>query len=144
MMGNQHDAEDKLMESFSDAFRAIGKFQYKSTFGAWLKRIVVNNCITALKKKRLDIKEMTDSIAEMPSEQGPIIEGANLPSAQMIKHAIDRLPDGYRQILCLYLLEGYDHIEISEILGISVGTSKSQYSRAKCKLKDLLTTHNDG
>lgn len=143
MMGNQHDAEDKLMESFTDAFRAIGQFQYKSTFGAWLKRIVVNNCITSLKKKRLDIKEMTETVTEIPDNDQHDSNERNV-SAEEVKETINQLPDGYRQILCLYLLEGYDHVEISEILNISVGTSKSQYSRAKTKLRELLKNNFHG
>jgi len=144
MMGNQHDAEDLLMESFTDAFRSIRQFQYKSTFGAWLKRIVVNNCITTLKKKRLDIREMTDSITRIPDTVTDHRSNENEPSASQIKETINQLPDGYRQILSLYLLEGYDHVEISEVLGISVGTSKSQYSRAKNKLRELLKSHIHG
>ncbi len=143
-MGNQHDAEDKLMESFCDAFRAIGQYEYKSTFGAWLKRIVINNCITTLKKKRLDINELTDSIARIPTEENPLDTQSNRYTVQTIKVSINLLPDGYREILSLYLLEGYDHLEISEILGISVGTSKSQYSRAKKKLRALLTHDTNG
>ena len=144
MMGNQHDAEDQLMESFTDAFRAINQFQYKSTFGAWLKRIVVNNCITTLKKNRLDIKELSDNVAQIPAHDTNNDLENNLPTASQIKALIVELPDGYRQILSLYLLEGYDHIEISKILEISVGTSKSQYSRAKIKLKELLKIYTNG
>ena len=131
-MNNREDAEDMLQEAFIDCFRNIGSFRFESTFGAWLKSILINHCINNLKKKKTDLsyyEKVPDVVAE---EEEEII----YDTSAIIK-SIENLPDGYRIILTLYLLEGYDHSEISQILGISESTSKSQYSRAKEKLRKI-------
>ena len=133
ILNNREDAEDILQEAFIECFRSISSFRFESTFGAWLKRIVVNKCINHLKKKKTDLTfcETLPSVA-VDEEEEPLYD------TKEIFRGIERLPDGYRIILTLYLLEGYDHSEISQILGISESTSKSQYSRAKEKLKHIL------
>jgi RNA polymerase sigma factor (sigma-70 family) len=134
MLNNREDAEDILQETFIDCFRNISSFRFESTFGAWLKRILINKCINHLHKKKIDLA-LTDSIPDKAAEEEtePVYD-----TGQIIK-GIELLPDGYRIILTLYLLEGYDHSEISQILGISESTSKSQYSRAKEKLRSQLS-----
>jgi RNA polymerase sigma factor (sigma-70 family) len=133
IMNNREDAEDILQETFIECFRNIRSFRFESTFGAWLKAILINRSINHLKKKKVNLvypenlPEMTDN---QPVEQ--------VYDTDKIFRGIEMLPDGYRVILTLYLLEGYDHREISQILGISESTSKSQYSRAKDKLRKLL------
>jgi RNA polymerase sigma factor (sigma-70 family) len=134
IMNNREDAEDILQESFVECFRNIDSFRFESTFGAWLKKIIINKCINQIKKKKIDITlcETLPTIIDEEEEEviydpGKIFKG------------IERLPDGYRIILTLYLLEGYDHAEISQILGITESTSKSQYSRAKEKLRNILS-----
>jgi len=134
ILNNREDAEDILQESFVECFRSIDSFRFESTFGAWLKKITVNKCINFIKKKKIDLvfpETLPSTISEEEDEvsydTGKIIKG------------IELLPDGYRIILTLYLLEGYDHAEISQILGISESTSKSQYSRAKEKLRNILS-----
>ena len=134
ILNNREDAEDILQESFVECFRSIDSFRFESTFGAWLKKITVNKCINFIKKKKIDLvfpETLPSTISEEEDEvsydTGKIIKG------------IELLPDGYRIILTLYLLEGYDHSEISQILGISESTSKSQYSRAKEKLRNILS-----
>ena len=139
MLRNQHDAEDLLQQSFMDAFAKLDSFRYESSFGAWLKRIVVNNCINFLKRRKLQLTLMDETaesrLAHTPDEE----DDENLQlDVQRIHEAMMQLPDGYRLVFSLYLLEGYDHREIAEILGISEATSKSQYHRAKKKLKELL------
>ena len=129
------EAEDVLQESFISAFQHLATFQGTSTFGAWLKRIVVNKSLSVLQKRRLPTEQLEDEMEEVPEEVDIQVDQGDLKE---VMRAIEELPDGYRVILSLYLLEGYDHIEISEILGISVGTSKSQYNRAKKKLRELL------
>jgi RNA polymerase sigma-70 factor (ECF subfamily) len=136
ILNNREDAEDILQETFVECFRNIGSFRFESTFGAWLKKILVNKCINQLKKKKIDLI-LCDTLpaciyeeeAEATYDTGKIFKG------------IEMLPDGYRIVLTLYLLEGYDHSEISQILGISESTSKSQYSRAKEKLRKILSTN---
>jgi RNA polymerase sigma factor (sigma-70 family) len=137
ILGNDADAEDALQEAFISAFKSISTFRADSTFGAWLKRIVVNKAITILKKKRMEIFPDDEhwDVAEAEQE-AEYKEGL---SVEQVRTAIQQLPDGYRTVLSLYLLEGYDHQEIAEITGITESTSKSQLNRAKNKLKGLLT-----
>ena len=131
----REDAEDILQESFVEAFKKLDSFRFESTFGAWLKRIVINRSINHLKTKRLLLSSMED-------EGEPVEEDGEGESDQFeiekIKFGLGQLPEGYRQIITLYLIEGYDHVEIGEILGISTSTSKSQYHRAKKKLIQIV------
>lgn len=130
---NTQEAEDVLQEAFVNAFKKIHTYKADSTFGAWLKRIVVNKAINHLRKRHVELIALNEApdIAEAESE----VQELDINS---IKKAVDELPEGYRIVLTLYLIEGYDHKEIAEILKISVSTSKSQYKRAKNKLKSLL------
>jgi RNA polymerase sigma-70 factor (ECF subfamily) len=136
MMSNREDAEDILQEAFLECFRNIGSFRFESTFGAWLKRIIVNRCINQLRKKKADLLYFENLPADIPEEESDVVYDTT-----RIFKGIEMLPDGYRVILTLYLLEGYDHTEISQILGISGSTSKSQYSRAKDKLRSILSKY---
>ena len=134
MMNHMEDAEDLLQESFSDAFRKLDTFVYKSTFGAWLKRIVVNNCINEIKRKKPELQ-----FCDVLPHPKPEAEASVGLSVEQIKKAMVQLPQGSRIIFSLYLLEGYDHREISGILKISESNSKSQFMRAKRRIKDILT-----
>ena len=134
ILNNREDAEDMLQEAFVECFRNIGSFRFESTFGAWLKKIVINKCITQLKKRKIDLT-LCETLPETIYEEE---EEIKYDTGKIFK-GIEMLPDGYRIILTLYLLEGYDHTEISQILGISESTSKSQYSRAKEKLRNILS-----
>jgi RNA polymerase sigma factor (sigma-70 family) len=134
ILNNREDAEDILQETFVECFRNLDSFRFESTFGAWLKRILINKCINLTKKKKIDLT-LCDSLPEDICEDDMEV----IYDTGKIFKGIEMLPDGYRIILTLYLLEGYDHSEISQILGISESTSKSQYSRAKEKLRNILT-----
>jgi RNA polymerase sigma factor (sigma-70 family) len=134
ILNNREDAEDILQEAFVECFRNISSFRFESTFGAWLKKIVVNRCINQLKKKKIDIT-LCENLPTVINEEE---EEVTYDTSKIFK-CIETLPDGYRIILTLYLLEGYDHSEISQILGITESTSKSQYSRAKEKLRNVLS-----
>jgi RNA polymerase sigma factor (sigma-70 family) len=134
MVRNREDAEDILQEGFLECFRNIGSFRYESTFGAWLKSIIINKCINQLRKKKVDLLYYENLPADLPEEEPDVTYDTS-----WVFRGIEKLPDGYRVILTLYLLEGYDHTEISQILGISESTSKSQYSRAKDKLRNILS-----
>jgi len=134
MMNNREDAEDMLQEAFLECFRNISSFRFESTFGAWLKSILINRCINQLRKKKVDLV-FCETLPHGVTEEEP----ETVYDTGKICRGIEQLPDGYRIVLTLYLLEGYDHSEISQILGISESTSKSQYSRAKEKLKKILT-----
>ena len=136
ILNNREDAEDILQEAFIECFRNIGSFRFESTFGAWLKKILVNKCINQLKKKKIDLI-LCETLPACIDEEEPEV---TYDTGKIFK-GIEMLPHGYRIILTLYLLEGYDHSEISHILGISESTSKSQYSRAKEKLRNILSTN---
>lgn len=140
MTRNREDAEDILQESFIECFRKIGTFRFESTFGAWLKAITINRSINHLRKKKINL-ELYDTIPDLAEEHDDQEIKYN---ARTIAKCIEELPDGYRVILTLYLLEGYDHSEISQITGISESTSKSQYSRARQKLRQMLKSQTYG
>lgn len=137
-LGCKEDAEDVVQDSFIDAFKNLHKFKYESTFGAWLKRIVINKCINHLKVKRLPLSAINDHEFHLTEE----VEYDRVAAVDIlkVKTGIEKLPQGYRQIINLYLLEGFDHNEISEVLGITTSTSKSQYHRAKKKLVEIINT----
>jgi RNA polymerase sigma-70 factor (ECF subfamily) len=134
ILNNREDAEDILQEAFVECFRNLDSFRFESTFGAWLKKIIVNKCLNHIKKKKIDLTLCETLPTTIYEEEEEVIY-----ETRKIFKSIELLPDGYRIILTLYLLEGYDHSEISQILGISESTSKSQYSRAKEKLKNILS-----
>ncbi len=139
MLRVKEDAEDIVQDSFVEAFKKLQTFRYESTFGSWLKRIVINKSINHLKAKKIPITPFEQHQHNLSEE---IIEPLQVFDIEKIKNGINILPDGYRQIINLYLIEGYDHIEISEILGITISTSKSQYHRAKKKLVEIVNTQD--
>lgn len=132
------DAEDVLQESFCDAFTSIGSFGYKSTFGAWLKRIVINKSINALRKRKMDIIDIDKTSAHALAEQDEYDESEIKFKVEEVRKAILTLPNGYRTVLTLHLLEGYDQEEIAEILQVTHSTVRTQYMRAKQKLLLLI------
>jgi RNA polymerase sigma factor (sigma-70 family) len=136
ILNNREDAEDILQETFIECFRSIATFRFESTFGAWLKKILINKCINYIKKRKIDLTLCENLPVNFAEEEEDVAY-----DTRKIFKGIEMLPDGYRIILTLYLLEGYDHSEISQILGITESTSKSQYSRAKDKLRNLLLTN---
>jgi len=139
------DAEDAVQEAFIKAFTKLHQFEAEVTFGAWLKRIVVNTCIDYLKseKQRLvDLEEVHLKVVDTAHDDKWLVDDAI--TLQDVKQAIDDLPDKYQYVLILYLIEGYDHQEISEILNITEVASRTQLSRGKVKLQELLTLKKDG
>jgi RNA polymerase sigma-70 factor (ECF subfamily) len=139
MMNNREEAEDMLQESFVDAFSKLAGFRYDSSFGSWLKRIVINHCLNELKRKKVDLQFFDDmSMFDWQKEEDEQGYESRL-GVDNIRSAIDKLPNGAKMIFSLYLLEGYDHVEIAQILNISESNSKSQYMRAKRKIKEILT-----
>lgn len=135
---SEEEAEDVLQEAFINAFRNIDSYRGDASFGAWLKRIVVNKAINAVSRKKHD-PIPDDDRWDVAEEEAQAEYGDGL-TVDRVKRCIDELPDGYRTVLSLYLLEGYDHQEIGEIMGISESTSKSQLNRAKSRLRELLMT----
>lgn len=136
MMNNREEAEDMLQEAFSHAFAKLKSFRYESSFGSWIKRIVINHCLNEIKRRKADLQFFDDMSAfnEQKDEDG---YEAGL-SIESVRKAMEFLPSGSKMIFSLYLLEGYDHREIAQILKVSESNSKSQYMRAKQKVKEIL------
>lgn len=137
ILNNTAEAEDVMQESFLSAFQRLDTFKGEVSFGAWLKKIVVNRSLDILKVRKTLIS--IDSAPEIEDDSTPedYFRQDEL-SLEIIKKAINELPDGYRIVLTLYLIEGYDHDEISQILEISNATSRTQYHRAKKQLASRL------
>ncbi len=131
--GNNEDAADLLQEAFIKAFRKIDTFGFESTFGAWLKKIVINTGLEFLRKKKVRFEEL-EPMMEIRSEETETIE----IQPEKIHAAIKTLPSGSRTVVSLYLIEGFKHEEIANELGISVSTSKTQYMRGKKMLQEKL------
>ncbi|MBM3420251.1 MAG: sigma-70 family RNA polymerase sigma factor [Bacteroidetes bacterium] len=129
------EAEDIMQEAFLSAFEKIGTYSGAVSFGAWLKRIVINKSLDYLNKKKVIFEEI-EKHGELHDDSGEEIESKQIFENRLekVKEAIERLPEGYKVILNLYMIEGYDHDEIGDILKISSSTSRSQLSRAKQKL----------
>ena len=128
------DAEDALQMAFVNVFKNIKQYEYRSTPGAWIKRIVVNSCLDQLKKKKIHFEEINDRL-EVYEEEAP----EQKYTMDKLKLAISNLAPGYRTVFNLYAIEGYDHKEIAEILQTSEANSKSQYSRAKQHLRKYMS-----
>jgi len=134
LVGHEVEAEDVMQEAFLKAFTKIDTYEGIVSFGAWLKKIVINRSLDQLKKRKVKYTELNEKIPDEEPEQFEMSE----IQLEQLKRAIQQLPDGYRVVLSLYLLEGYDHEEIAQILGISNVSSRSQYLRAKLKLRQML------
>ncbi len=135
IVNDSMEAEDVMQESFLSAFEKIETYSGTVSFGAWLKKIVINRSLDALSKKKAVFEdiELHAGIKDDSHDEMSRNEEVDVRIGE-VKEAIEKLPDGYRVILTLYLLEGYDHDEIADILKISSSTSRSQLSRARQKL----------
>ncbi len=134
---NQMDAEDVCQEAFVEAFRKLNQFEGRSTFGAWLKKIVVNRSLDALKKRKIKLTEWDDQMNDS-AEEWSNSEDVKIFNLAKIKQAMMALSDGYRTVLTLYLIEGYDHKEIAGILGVKESTIRTQYKRGKDRLLKIM------
>ena len=135
IVNDREDAEDVLQDAFITAFKNLKSYKGDASFGAWLKRIMINMSINFVKKKHLDTLSLDEQYENIREEEST---HEQVYSVEAIHKAIQQLPDGYRMVFSLYLLEGYDHGEIAEILNITESTSKSQYNRSKVKLRELI------
>jgi RNA polymerase sigma factor (sigma-70 family) len=133
---DEAEAQDILQEAFTSAFKNLDYYRGDASFGSWLKRIVVNKALNALQKRKFDHLP-DDDRWDVPEEE-PAPEYGDALTVELVRQGIQELPDGYRTVLSLYLLEGYDHQEIGEIMNISESTSKSQLNRAKAKLREWI------
>ncbi|HCE58824.1 MAG TPA: RNA polymerase [Prolixibacteraceae bacterium] len=144
MTNNREEAEDILQEAFTQAFMKLDSYRYESVFGAWLKRIVINTCINAKNKRKVELTLFEDLHRfDAPGETEESDEMIQL-TVQGISKAMEKLPEGGRMIFSLYLFEGYDHGEIAQILNITESTSKSQFMRAKRRIIEILNEQKTG
>lgn len=136
-INNRDDAEDVLQDAFIKAFQKIHQFKGEVTFGAWLKRIVINKCLDFLKTRKeraIEIQENTLQIAE--DEDWTVDREVSM---EEVKQAMLKLPEKYQYVLQLYLLEGFDHEEIGQILGLTNTASRTRLVRGKGFLRAILT-----
>ena len=135
MLNNREDAEDMLQEVFVQVFQKLESFRYESSFGSWLKTITIHTCINFLNKRKTELVycDEIDRHDRVQEEE----ETVELTTENILK-AMEDLPEGGRLVFSLYLLEGYDHSEISQILNITESTSKTQYMRAKRRVYENL------
>ena len=138
LLNNVTEAEDVLQDSFIEAFKNLQNFEYRTSFGGWLKQICVNRSINQLKKRKLDLVDIEKNGQYDWAEETTIDAKEISLKIEAVKKAIMQLPDGYRTVLSLYLLEGYDHEEIAGILNVAESTTRTQFIRAKQKLLQLL------
>lgn len=143
ILNDPAEAEDALQESFVSAFQHLHRFKGDSTFGAWLKQIVVNQSISQLRSRKvqwIDIEEAQAEVEDTSYNADDFQEeyAQTEMNVAAVQGALQDLSEGYRVVLTLYLFEGYDHEEIAQILGISESTSRTQYMRAKKKLLTCL------
>lgn len=138
IVNDSAQAEDIMQESFLEAFRQIDTYREESSFGSWLKKIVINKSIDEIRKAKdvISIDEIDVEVADQNDDENYIQVLST--RIEEIRKAIHALPDSYRIILSLYLLEGYDHEEIAQILDISYNLSRTRYSRARKKLLELI------
>jgi RNA polymerase sigma factor (sigma-70 family) len=140
IINHDAEAEDVLQEAFLDAFSNLQSFRGQSTFGAWLKQIVVNRAINHVRQRKMQhvgIDDFDEEDSHFEATES-IDEEQIAFDIGRVKKALAQLPEGYRLVLSLYLFEGYDHEEISNILNISEITSRSQFMRGKKKLLEML------
>jgi len=150
MTGNPTTAEDLTQEAFLQLFRKIATFRGESAFSTWLHRLSVNVVLMQLRKKGLPVVSLEETM-EPQQEDGPRFEpGAEDPSLRgsvdrvHLERAIAELPAGYRSVFVLHDIEGYEHNEIADMMGCSVGNSKSQLHKARLKMRELLQSQKAG
>ncbi len=144
MTQNVAEAEDLAQEAFIQLFRKIGSFRGESAFTTWLHRLTVNQVLMHFRKRRVKLERTTEE-GETPVQ---IVRGTENPNRMPVldrislEHALKLLPPGYRSVFVLHDIEGHEHEEIAKILGVAVGTSKSQLHKARMKLRRLLKKEN--
>ena len=142
-MKDRFEAEDAMQEAFIKAFAKLNQFTGEVSFGAWLKKIVINKCIDKLKAKKLELVAINEQVLSSvdENENWKVEEGVSL---EQIKKCMEKLPEKYRYPLMLFLMEGYDHEEISEIMEISQVASRTLVHRGKKKLQEELKLKRHG
>src|SRR3981189_3094933 len=145
MVNNPADAEDLMQEAFLQLFRKIGTFRGESAFSTWLHRMTVNVVLMRLRKKSLPTDSLEEALEPDGENSGPKRD-VGAPDLRLsgavdrvnLERSIEKLPPGYRTVFVLHDVQGYEHNEIADIMGCSVGNSKSQLHKARPRLRDLL------
>src|SRR5712691_785268 len=145
MVGNPSDAEDLMQEAFLQLFRKVGTFRGESAFSTWLHRMTVNVVLMRLRRKSLPLASL-EEISEPDEDSGGPRKDPGAPDLRLsgavdrvnLERSIEKLPPGYRTVFVLHDVQGYEHNEIADIMGCSVGNSKSQLHKARTRLRDLL------
>jgi RNA polymerase sigma-70 factor, ECF subfamily len=137
MAGSPDDGEDLLQEIFLQAYRKLASFKGDSSIGTWLYRLALNHCLDYVRSRRAKMNKLTETLdAETSFEP---TARRDMPIARMdLERAVERLPEGCREAFVLHDVEGFDHKEVAELLGIAEGTSKSQVFKARMKLRGFL------
>lgn len=133
-MNDENDAQDVLQEAFIRIYQKLNSFQFAGSFEGWCRRVVVNTAIEHLRRSKSTI---TDSLEDVASQSVSEISIARLHLKDVLA-AIRQMPDGYRTVFNMFVIEGYSHQEIAEHLGVSLSTSKSQLFKARNYLQQLL------
>ena len=145
MTQNAAEAEDLAQEAFIQLFRKIGSFRGDSAFTTWLHRLTVNQCLMHFRKRSVKLERTTEE-GETPVQ---VVSGTENPNAMPVMdrialdNALTQLPPGYRTVFLLHDVEGHEHEEIAKMLGVAVGTSKSQLHKARMKLRKILKARNE-
>jgi RNA polymerase sigma-70 factor, ECF subfamily len=143
MVSNPAQAEDLAQEAFLQLFRKIGTFRGESAFSTWLHRMTVNVVLMHLRKKGLPLVSLEETIESDEETQKKELGGDDLKltgsiDRMQLQRAIDKLPPGYKTVFVLHDVEGFEHNEIADMVGCSIGNSKSQLHKARLKLRDYL------
>ena len=136
---NKDDAEDVVQEAFIGAFQKIGQYRGEVTFGAWLKKIVINKSIDFLKSNKRQFVELRENMQVVEDEDWSVPEGT---AYNAVLVALEEIPEKYKYVLQLFLMEGYDHAEIAQILNIKEAACRTRLMRGKGYLKELLKSRN--
>jgi RNA polymerase sigma-70 factor (ECF subfamily) len=143
MAGSPDEGEDLLQEIFLQAYRKLGSFKGEAALGTWLYRLALNHCLDFVRSRQVKTRKLTDTLDderrfEPAAPRETSIQRINLG------RAIARLPEGCREAFILHEVEGFDHKEVGELLGIAEGTSKSQVFKARTKLRGMLAERRSG
>jgi RNA polymerase sigma-70 factor, ECF subfamily len=137
MAGSPEDGEDLLQEIFLQVYRKLGSFKGDAAIGTWMYRLALNHCLDYVRSRQAKMHKLTDTLdAETSFEP---TARRDTPIARLdLERAVERLPEGCREAFVLHDVEGFDHKEVGELMGIAEGTSKSQVFKARMKLRAML------
>ena len=135
--GDRHEAEDMLQEAFINIFKNINQYKSLGSFEGWIRRITVNAAIQVLQKRKIRFAEMKNVPFEPESTDNSVLSGLD---AEDLLKVISQLPDGYRTVFNLYVVEGYSHDEIAHMMHIETATSRSQLSKARAMLREKINS----